>query len=70
MSLASYSLSIELHDVVIWHSADWALIASPSALDTSCHVATRNECSVTLVLIAQLAHLSLSSVRIGRSLGL
>ena len=55
--MLTLSLLVKLHDVVIRGAADRALLATTSALDTSSHVATRNESRIAVSLVAQLADL-------------
>lgn len=47
---------------MVWHPAHWALLASACTLHARCDMATRDECSVTVSRIAELAHLNLLSV--------
>ena len=57
MHLCDRSLSVKFHDVVIWHAAHGTLGAPTGTLDARSDVPTRDESRVTLVLVAQLAHL-------------
>ena len=51
------SLAIELHDIVVWDSADWALSATSRTFYASCDVTAGNKSGITLVFVAELAHL-------------
>ena len=54
------SLSVNLHDIVVGDPADGALVAPASTLNARCHVATRDESRIALVLVAEFAHFSLT----------
>ena len=53
------SLAVQLHDIVVGDATDWALSAPASALDACSDVAAGDEGCIALVLVAELAHLSL-----------
>ena len=53
------SLAVQLHDIVVGDATDWAHVAPASALDACSDVAAGDEGCIALVLVAELAHLSL-----------
>ena len=57
--LPTRSLAVQLHDIVVGDATDRALVAPASALDACSDVAAGDEGCIALVLVAELAHLSL-----------
>jgi hypothetical protein len=56
----SRSLFVKLHNIVVGNSADGTLLTPTSTRDASSHMTTGYESGVTLVFVAQFAHLGAS----------